>query len=292
MKSSTAHRLPSKFAYISALYSRLKSLPRSFLGIKRKRLSPVLTQPMDHILERHSWICSVLQQHLPPSNLWFGRKVCEAGAGDCLAAASMMLGLGASQVTIVEHEAPVLGSKQSEVLRHLRALGYPCDMTILNNENLLNELKCAYVSCYMENFSAGANCSLVYSICVGEHVEDLTGFFKSCYNTLSPGGEMMHYIDLGGHGIFEDPVPPLEFHRYGRLSYGAIYPKYSRATRRFVSDYTKAAFDCGFRSTRVMPMRTADSCYVKNIIPRLGSHAIAIPEEELGVIEFILYATK
>lgn len=247
---------------------------------------------MEQILERHAWICSLIREHLPDSHLWSGRKVCEAGAGDCLAAASMLLGLGASHVTIVEHEAPVTGSKQLDVLENLRTLGYPCDKAILNHKKQLNESKCSFITSYMENFAGTGDCSLVYSICVGEHVEDLNSFFRSCYNTLADGGEMMHYIDLGGHGIFEDPVPPLEMHRYGRITYGAIYPRYSRATRRFVSDYTKAASESGFHSIRVKATRRADKIYVKSIMPHLKSHAAGTPEDELGVVEFLLYAKK
>jgi len=292
MISFSDHRSPSGRAYLGALSGRLKSLARSILGRKRQPISPVLAQPMELILDRHAWICSLMRQHLPDRKLWSSRKVCEAGAGDCLAAASMILGLGASHVTIVEHEPPVTGSKQLDVLENLCALGYPCDRRILNHKNELNESKCSFVTSYMENFAGPGDCSLVYSICVGEHVEDLTAFFRSCYDTLVDGGEMMHYIDLGGHGIFEDPVPPLEMHRYGRIAYGAIYPPYSRATRRFVSDYAKAASEAGFHGISVSATRKVDGNYTKSIRPHLKSHAIGISEDELSVIEFVLYAKK
>jgi hypothetical protein len=292
MNSVSDRRAPSRRAYLGALYGRLKSLTRSILGRQRKPVSPVLALTMEQILERHTWICSLMREHLPDSHLWSGRKVCEAGAGDCISAASMLLGLGASHVTIVEHEPPVTGSKQFEVLDNLCALGYPCDRAILNNKNQLNNSKCSFITSYMENFAGSGDCSLVYSICVGEHVEDLAAFFRSCYDTLVDGGEMMHYIDLGGHGIFEDPVPPLEMHRYGRITYGAIFPPYSRATRRFVSDYVKAASESGFHSISVKATRRADENYVKSILPHLKSHALGTPQDELGVIEFILYARK
>jgi hypothetical protein len=292
MRTANDCRSPSRRAYLGALHGRIRGFARRALGISKKPLSPVLTQPMEHVLERHKWICSLIQEHLPDSHLWSGRKVCEAGAGDCLAAASMLLGLGASHVTIVEHEPPVTGSRQFDVLEHLRALGYPCDKSILNDNNQLNKSKCSFFTCYMENFAGSGDCSLVYSICVGEHVEDLTAFFRSCYDTLVGGGDMVHYIDLGGHGIFEDPVPPLEFHRYGKIAYGAIFPRYSRATRRFVSDYIKAASDSGFINIQVKAVRQADADYVKDIVPYLKSHATGTPEEELGIIEFILYAQR
>ena len=292
MNTVNDRRSPSRRAYLGALYGRIKSLTSIILGRKRKPVSPLLAQPMEQILKRHAWICSLLREHLPDSHLYVGRNVCEAGAGDCLAAASMLLGLGASHVTIVEHEPPVTGSKQFDVLENLCALGHPCDKTILDYKNQLNESKCSFFTSYMETFAGRGDCSLVYSICVGEHVEDLTAFFRSCYDTLVQGGEMMHYIDLGGHGIFEDPVPPLEMHRYGRIAYGAIFPQYSRATRRFISDYVKAASESGFHSISVRATRKADENYVKGILPHLKSHAVGAPEDELSVIEFVLHAKK
>jgi hypothetical protein len=278
--------------YIKALYGSARRYARIKLGIKKRPVVPILSLPLENIIKRHAWICSVLRDWLPTVERWKGRPVCEAGAGDCLAAASMVLGLGASRVTIVEHEPPVMGSKQESVLRELRNLGYPCDRDILDSNHLLNRAICTYIESYMEHYTGHADCSLTYSICVGEHVEDLPAFFKSCYNTLCDGGEMMHYIDLGGHGIFEDPVPPLEFHRYGSMAYGAIYPPYNRATRRFVSDYVKAANAEGFRDVKAVAVRKADHLYVRSVLPRLKAHARKVSEEELGVIEFVLYGQK
>ncbi len=263
---------------------------KAMLGLKRRVLAPVLSQPLEAIVARHAWVCDVLQDWLPPLHDLYGKRACEAGAGDCLAAASMMLGLGVSRVTIVEGEPPVLGYKQAEVIGALRERGYPCDASILTAEHNLNPDKCEYVQSHMEDYVGAENCSLTYSVCVGEHVEDLTGFFTSCRRVLEPGGLMVHYIDLGGHGMFEDPMPPLDFHLYSDLLYGTIYPRYNRATRRFTSDYIRAAKDAGFQHIQVRPTRKADLEYVEARKPYFKSRAKIIPNDELAVLEFVLSA--
>lgn len=282
---------PTFSAYMRALCGNLMCLARQFTGLNKPQHWPILSQPLSFILERHAWICSILRDRLPPTHLWSGLPVCEAGAGDCLAGASMALGLGASHVTIVEHQAPSEGEKQSAVLTELRRLGYPCSLEILRDDGTLNHGKCTYVRKYMEAHEGDGSCSLVYSVCVGEHVENLSAFFLSCKKALRVGGYMTHYIDLGGHGIFEDPMPPLEFHRYSDFAYSAIYPRYKRATRRFVSDYKRAARDAGFGNIQVEPVRVADPEYVKNLRPYLRSRARGISDDELRTVEFVLNAT-
>lgn len=277
-------------SYFGALYGSLRRFARIALGLKKKPQIPILSLPLDSIVERHSWICSIIRDWAPSSEDWKARPVCEVGAGDCLAAASMMLGIGASHVTIVEHEPPVTGPKQAAALAELRRLGFPCDPSILNEKYDLNKEKCSYMQSYMENSRGRADHALVYSICVGEHVEDLTAFFANCRESLASGGKMFHYIDLGGHGIFEDPMPPLDFHKCSDFAYAAIYPPYNRATRRFVNDYVKAAERAGLQEVRIEATRRADRNYVKSIRSELKSRARQIPDEELSVIEFVLSA--
>ena len=279
-------------AYFGAVYGSLRRLARIALLRPKRPQVPILSRPLEQIVERHSWICSIIRDWAPNPENWRGRPVCEVGAGDCLAAASMMLGLGASHVTVIEHEPPVTGPKQAAALKEMRHLGFPCDPSILETNNGLNKNKCTYIQSYMENSEGRAVHTLVYSICVGEHVEDLPAFFATCLDSLVPGGETFHYIDLGGHGIFEDPVPPLDFHRYGDLAYAAVYPPYHRATRRFVSDYIKAAELAGFQEVRVEATRRADQNYLKSLRPHLKSRARRIPDEELSVVEFVLSAKK
>ena len=281
---------PYPKAYLRALNGSARQFARKLLGLKSRPHVPILSLTLHQVLERHTWICEIIRDRFPPSMQWRGHPVCEAGAGDCLAAASMMLGLGASYVTIVEHEPPVDGPKQAAVLSELRDKGFPCELDILTNDNKLNTNKFRYIRSYMEKYQGDQSCRLVYSICVGEHVEDLYGFFASCRTALTPEGLTAHYIDLGGHGIFEDPLPPLEFHRYSDLAYGAIYPPYHRATRRFIGDYIKAAEEAGFADIQVIPTRTVESTYIEALRPFLKSRARKARDRDLAVIEFVLIA--
>lgn len=281
---------PYPQAYLRALHGRARGFARKLLGLKSRAQVPVLSLTHHQILERHTWICEIIRDRFPPSVQWRGHPVCEAGAGDCLAAASMMLGLGASCVTIVEHEPLVDGPKQAAVLSELRKKGFACELDILTKDNRLNTHNLRFIRSYMENYQGDQSCRLVYSICVGEHVEDLRAFFASCRTTLAPEGLMAHYIDLGGHGIFEDPLPPLEFHRYSDLAYNAIYPPYHRATRRFVGDYIKAVEEAGFSDIQMIPTRTVEDTYIKALRPFLKSRARKVQDSDLAVIEFVLIA--
>jgi hypothetical protein len=125
-----------------------------------------------------------------------------------------------------------------------------------------------------------------------EHVEDLNGMFKSAHRALHAGGRMMHLVDLGGHGQFEDPIPPLDFQTYPDWLFAAMYPTHCRNTRQFVEDYRRAAIGAGFASVDIRPTRMADKSYVESIRNRLRPAARRLPFEELGVIEFALSAVK
>jgi hypothetical protein len=267
---------------------------RIVLGLKPRPKAPVLTMDVPAVVERHSWICRTLQENWPPDLDLTNRAVCEVGAGDCLAAASLMLGRGARHVMVVEKEPPVVNAKQREVLATLNQRGFPCDQGLLTATEppQLDPQKLTYHTEYMEDYRAAAEHAFLYSFCVGEHVEDLAGFFRSCHRALEPGGVMWHYVDLGGHGFFEDPMPPLEFQRYSNALYGWMYPRYHRATRRFVRDYAAAAKAEGFTEIKTTPIRTADPAYVAELQPDLRTEARALPTEELGVIEFVLQARK
>src|SRR6185503_8419602 len=60
-----------------------------------------------------------------------GNRVCELGAGNCLATSALFLGLGARQVEIFEPLAPALDPQQREVLEALRARGLPLQTDLL-----------------------------------------------------------------------------------------------------------------------------------------------------------------
>lgn len=279
----------------SALNGNFRRQVRIALGRKARPAVPVLSQPLEAIVERHAWICKCLGDYWPVGLDITGRRVCEVGAGDCLAAAGFVLAHGkAEHVVLVEREPAVVNSKQREVLAALAAQGIAMQQDIITpgNPPALNPNRATYCMAYMEECPLPPEHAFLYSICVGEHVEDLARFFASCHAALSPGGGMWHYIDLGGHGVFEDPLPPLEFQRVPDWLFAAMYPHYHRATRRFVEDYVTAAKTAGFVEVTTKAVRRADPTYMASVRPKLRAAARRRTDEELGTIEFILSARK
>jgi SAM-dependent methyltransferase len=268
---------------------------RTLSGIRARPKHQVLSQDIGHIFARHSMLCGQLQQLLPAGFPLTGITACEAGPGDCLATAALVLGLGASHVNLVETQPPVANEKQVEVLARLKAAGFPVDTDILKREGnaiALNGEKASYHTMLMENYNGEKNCGLIYSFCVLEHVEDLAGFFSSCFRATKPGGINVHMIDIGGHGEFEDPVPPLDFQTYPDWFYGMMYPRNFRATRRFAGEYVRAMEAAGFTVETVHKLRTAEMDYVESIRPKLRAAARAVKPEDLAVIEFALVARR
>ena len=103
---------------------------------------------------------------------------------------------------------------------------------------------------------------------------------------------MVHVTDLGGHGFFEDPMPPLDFQVYPDWLYALMFPPYARATRRPVGEYTACARAIGFHEVKAQPIRVADEKYLDEIWPRLNPRIKRSGRAEVRVIEFILSAVK
>src|SRR5262249_15408729 len=141
---------------------------------------------------------------------------------------------------------------------------------------------------YMENFQSGAPADFVYSNSCVEHVEDLDGFHRACAKVMRPGAHMLHIIDLGGHGEFEDPLPPLDFQPYPNWLYDYIYPPYRRATRKFLDEHLSAIESNGFKVLKMTPIRTASDEYLNAIWPKLRSEARSRPRQGIAVIEFVV----
>lgn len=280
---------------ILALYYGMRRRLRMALRIPpRAGPPPMLSQPVEQIVQRHGLIARLIQQYTPADLDLTGTAVCEIGAGDCLAGASLFLGKGARHVNIVEVEAPVTNEKQLQVLERLKKEGLPLDLTIIkaNGELHLDGKRVTYHRCYMEHFNSQNAHQLVFSFAVVEHVEDLEDFYASCWRTLRPGGWMLHWIDLSGHQWLEDPVPPLDFQTYPDWLYNLMFLRYQRATRRFFNEHLAAVTDAGFVIREATPTRTADLAYLDRLWPKLRPAAKARPREELQVLEFVLLARK
>lgn len=277
-------------------YAFRRSLRRT-LGIRaRHTAAPILGYAIDVAVARHGWIVRSVQQHSPPGLDLRGKAACEVGAGDCLAASSLFLAKGARRVNIVEVEPPAINEKQLQVLTALAKEGVPLDLTILERDHQgelqLDAGRIAYHTCFMEQFQASEQHEFLFSFSVLEHVEDLAGFYASCHRVLAPGGWMLHLIDLGGHAMLEDPIPPLDFQTYPDWLYDLMFPKYHRATRRFLNDHTDAVQAAGFRIEKITPTRSAEKSYLDELWPKLRPEARRRPREEVQVVEFAVLARK
>src|SRR5688572_22636738 len=103
-----------------ATYHAMKRRVRVALGRSpRKRPPPVLSQPLEAIVERHSGIARAALKNMPSGLDLAGKNACEVGCGDCLAAISLLLGLGARHVDVFELSDPVVNEKQVQVLKAL-----------------------------------------------------------------------------------------------------------------------------------------------------------------------------
>jgi SAM-dependent methyltransferase len=283
-----------KFRVLKALKGNFTRRTRIFLGIKARPKVPVLSQSLDRIVELHSLICRRLVELWPPGLDINGQSVCEIGPGDCLASAAFFVGKGASHLDLVELQPPVVNAKQFEVLSALKKMGFPISLDVVFNKGALalNDRLISYHKHRMENYQAENEHVLLFSHNVMEHVEDLDAVFKSAWHALRPGGRMLHVIDLGGHGEFEDPIPPLDFQTYPDWLFELMYPVNYRNTRRFLEEYEHAVAAAGFSNLEIRPLRIADKSYVESIRKKLRPAAQAQPVEDLAVIEFALYATK
>jgi len=282
----------------TALYYALRRRIRLALGVAPRRSEPpVLAQSVDYVLTWHSFLLDQIKKHLPQGFDFLGKHVCEIGAGDCLATSAFFLARGARHIDIIEIQPPTVSDKQVQVLKSLRSRGYPIDLTIIqaqsgNAELALDPRRITYHRCYVENLQNEARYDFIFSSFVLEHVEDLSGFYSKCWKATNAGGQMLHLIDLGGHGLWEDPLPPLDFQTYPDWLFEAMSPKYNRATRRFLDEHVDAVKSAGFTIEQVIPIRTADDTYLDQLWPKLRRAARQRPRNELRMIEFALLAKK
>jgi hypothetical protein len=278
-----------------ALYYSARRWLRTNLRLKPKnRPPPVLGQAIENVIDRHAGIARRFLDNLPTQLNLTNKRFCEVGPGDCLAMAGVALGMGATNVHMIEMCEPVVNQKQVEVLRALKAQKLPMDLSMIREGNppQLDSQRIVYHHCFMEQFSAVEQFDLIFSNSVVEHVEDLAGFHNSCRSALVKGGWALHIVDLGGHGEFEDPLPPLDFQTYSDWLFACIYPKYHRATRRFLNEHQNAFLQVGFVLERVKILRSADQIYMQALRPALRRAARQIAPEELAPIEVAILARK
>jgi SAM-dependent methyltransferase len=232
---------------------------------------------------------------MPPDWDVRGRTICEVGSKDCLSIASLLIGMGAAKVELVEpFPPPCLTQDQVQILKTIQQNGFKLDTSILGNgqEVALDTTRVSFQNCFMEAIPTKDAYDYVYSIHVLEHVEDLEGFYAACHRVLKPGGRMFHCIDFSGHSELEDPVPPLDHQTYSERIHGLMYPPYYRETRFFLSDHTGAMLKAGLVIDEIRVTRKADAAYLDTVWPRLRKKAQLIPRDELAVLEAVVISHK
>ena len=277
----------------TTLYYGLRRHLKMLLRLPPKPVAPVINGPIDMAVARYHQICTRLLAELGPPPVLTGKVVCEVGAGDGLAVAALLLSLGAREVHLVEINPPVVSPRQIEILDQLQKKGLPVRSdAVLEAKPLQLKDAVVYHQCYMERMDTVAAFDLIFSNSVLEHVENLSAFFSRCFRLLKRGGRMVHCIDLGGHGLFEDPMPPLEFQIFPDWLFWLMCPPFNRATRRAVGEYVQSAQSAGFTEVSVKPTRLTDPAYLEAVWPRLNRRIRCAGKAQVAVVEFLLLADK
>jgi cyclopropane fatty-acyl-phospholipid synthase-like methyltransferase len=144
----------------------------------------------------------------------------------------------------------------------------------------------------LENLSLPQPVDLVYSFDVLEHVEDLDAFFSCCRRSLKPSGLSLHKFDLSGHEFFEDPMPPLDFQTYPRWLFSLMFPRYRRAVGNFADLFFNLMRKNGFEILEIVPLRVADTNYLRGIRPRLRKEAQLKSDDILRLLDLVIVARK
>jgi SAM-dependent methyltransferase len=156
----------------------------------------------------------------------------------------------------------------------------------------LNPKYASYHQGRLENTQLPEKVDFLYSFDVLEHVEDLEGFFSYCKEVVRPGGVMVHKFDLSGHGLFEDPMPPLDFQTFPTWLFNLIFLKYQRAVGNFADEFLSAMENYGFTDLKIIPIRTADPEYLDEIWPHLRAEARNRSKEIVKLLDLVVVATR
>jgi SAM-dependent methyltransferase len=277
-----------------ALYYGTRWRLKRLLRIPEKPYADVINGGCDVATKRYRRICETILKNLPESNSLDRGVVAEIGCGDCIAAADMMLGLGARHVHLIEYFPIVVTAAHAEALKPLvDDPMLPNQGEILDSDGIgLNATKTTAHQGLLENVGIPELVDLVYSFDVLEHVEDLDGFFACCAKMLRPGGISLHKFDLSGHEYFEDPLPPLDFQTYPTWLFNIIFPKYRRAVGNFADTIMDAMRDHGLAIIGVVPIRKADPNYLDEIWPRLRKEARLRSRVVVSLLDVIVIAQK
>ena len=283
-----------KAAFKSGFYGHLTAFKLKY-NIRRRPTNRVMHQGIEHAVGRYTRICKTLLTHTPNPESLKDAVVGEIGCGDCFAAADMMLGLDAKHVHLVDFLPLELSESNREALLALVGTdGLPNRGELLdsNGSLQLDPRKASYHQGLLEAIKLPEQVDFLYSFDVLEHVEDLDGFFAYCGQVVRPGGVMVHKFDLSGHGLFEDPMPPLDFQTFPRWLFNLIFLKYQRAVGHFADEFLTAMEKHGFTDLKISPIRVAEQNYLDEIWPRLRREAHERSKETVGLLDLVVVATR
>ena len=277
-----------------ALYYGSRWRLKRYLKVPEKPFTAVINSGVALATNHYRRICETILKHLPRNNSLKGGVAAEIGCGDCLAAADMMLGLGARHVHLIEYCPIVVTDSHCQALQPLVAdPSLPNQGEILYGKNQrLNQARATTHQGFLEDVGIPETVDLVYSFDVLEHVEDLDGFFACCSKMLKPGGISLHKFDLSGHEFFEDPLPPLDFQTYPTWLFNLMFPKYRRAVGNFADTIMNAMRNHGLEIIEVVPIRKADPDYLEQIWPKLRKEARRRPRETVALLDVVVVARK
>jgi SAM-dependent methyltransferase len=249
----------------------------------------------ESVLNRHVRICKILSRELELVRPEDRNVACEIGAGDCLASSDLLLGAGFQKVYVVEKPSPPLGDSQIAILSQIASLeDLPNNLDVVENRNSkkLNSARVTMIEDYFEYTTLPEQVDLLFSFDVLEHVENIPEFFEKCSLALREGGVMIHKFDLSGHGLLEDPIPPLDFQTYPDWLYGLMYPKYSRAVRNTIDVFRDEIERQGFKDIRIQAITRADSTYIEGLRPHLRKGVTHLSTEDLSILDVVVTASK
>jgi len=281
-------------AVARAIYYAQRWRLKRFLRIPDRPRSPVLDSGLEQAVDRYRRICRTLLSALPSASSIQGSAVAEIGCGDCLAAADMMLGLGARHVHLVEHQAMPITELHRKALEMSLTPDLPNRAEILTpgSSLSLNPAKATLHTGLLENISLPEPVDLIYSFDVLEHVEDLDAFFSCCQRSLKPGGLSLHKFDLSGHEFFEDPMPPLDFQTYPSWLFQLMFPRYRRAVGNFADQFFDVMRKYGFQIEQITPLRRVEPNYLCEIRPLLRREARKRSDETLSLLDLVVLARR
>ena len=281
--------------FLQSAYYGARWRAKQWLGIKVKPHTDVLDSGIGPAVERYTRICKTILGQMNETGVVKGAVVCEIGCGDCLAAADMMLGLGARHVHLVEFIPMVVTESHREALAPLiedPELPNKGSVLAAGDPPRLNADLVSFHEGRMENTKLPEPVDFLYSFDVLEHVDDLEGFFAYCGEVVRPGGLMMHKFDLSGHGPFEDPMPPLDFQAMPEWMFQLAFPKFNRAAGNFADEFDAMMENHGFTIVETIPIRTADPEYLDQVWPYLRPKARERSKEIVKLLDLVIVARK